>query len=225
MIEYLSTSYFTTLLNIFSAIAFIIVLIKTKAKIPLNHLFLIYATISIIQAVFTIVIEVYNPYNLGDTSIPENLYNIFTLAEILLFSLFYYLIIINKVFRAIILIIVVIMTIWINYLWLAKGHFNEVFKEITVIQTLCFIIFSLLYFYETLKTPTNQKLEQNPKFWIAIGFFLLCSFLFPLFLFLDQILEILPHVFFGIYSVNNIAYTILFICLIKATICQTKLAK
>lgn len=224
MIEFLSTSYFTSLLNLFSALGFVIVLIKTKAKIPLKNLFFVYALVSIIQALFTIIIEVYNPYNLGATYIPENLNNLFILCEILLFTLFYYLFIHNKTLRLIIVFAVTIILIWINYLWFIKGHFNEIYKQITVAQTFCFIVFSLFYFYETLKSQTLQQLDRSPIFWIATGFFVLCSFLFPLFLFLDQIVAILPHAFFGIYSVNNIAYTILFICLIKATLCQAKLA-
>jgi hypothetical protein len=224
MIEYLATSYFTTLLNVFSAIAFLLLLIRTKANIPLRPLFLIYAIISITQSIYTIITESYNPLNLRSTQIYENLVNIFSIVEIILFTIFYYSTLTKTYFKVSVIVLSFGLTLWISYIWIVLKGFNCVVREITVIQSLIIIIYSLLYFYEILRSQEVLKLKYNSTFWMATGFFLLSSFLFPLFLFLDQILKILPNVFYGIYSVNNIAYSILFICLIKATLCQPKLA-
>ncbi len=223
MIEYLSTSYFTTLLNVFSAIAFLIFLFKTKVDIPLKTFFLLYTVISITQSIYTIITESFNPMDLRSTTIYENLVNLFSISEILLLTLFYYRILTTSIFKASVIFLSLILMIWMSYIWIVLKGFNQVVREITVIQSFFIIIYSLFYFYEILKSREVLKLHYNPTFWIATGFFLLSSFLFPLFLFLDQILKILPNVFYGIYSVNNIAYFILFICLIKATICQPKL--
>jgi hypothetical protein len=224
MIEYLSTSYYTSLLNVFSAIAFLVFLFKAKSNIPLKTLFLLYAIISITQSMYTIITESFNPMNLKSTTLYENMVNIFSIVEIFLLTLFYYHILQKTIFKASVMFLSLSLIAWMGYIWIILKGFNNVVREITVIQSFFIIIYSLFYFYEILKSREVLKLQSSSTFWIATGFFLLSSFLFPLFLFLDQILKILPNVFYGIYSVNNIAYFILFICLIKATLCQPKLA-
>ncbi len=216
MIEYFSS---LTLSLIFT-LSFLIKGTLNKGSIPVKPFFIFYGCLSITQMVFSLLVTRLNFLYLNPTNAIEYSINIFNLIEIILFAYFFIKILKNPISKKIIFFSTLIFVLWILYRWFFEGLFGSVLRSITLIESFLFILFSLFYFSELLKFPTTYSLKYEPKFWIVIGIFLLCSLLFPLFLFKDYINLLAPNFYSSLYTANNIGYAILFYCLTKALQCS-----
>ncbi len=220
MYNFISSTLFTVVANILAAFVLTVVILKYRKNKNELQIFLPYAVISVLQTLFTIIIVSYNPLNLDNTSFVEYFINLFTVLEILIFSFFFYSIFQSKFVRQAIITVCGLFLLWFFYLWIYKGQMNIISDLPTVFETFFFISLCLFYFYELFKHPPTVRLVQSSTFWAVTGIFLLCSLLFPLFLFKDELLNVLPTIYLNFYAVNHIGYTVLFFCLIKATLCK-----
>lgn len=203
-----------------SLIFFVIGIFKNSFyNIPFKWFFILYVFLSFTQSLISLLARSgYN--NLYDSNFIEISINVFTLFEIILFTAFFLKVISDNNFQKIIALLVTPFIIWILYRWIFFYEYSIINKYITVIECAIFIIISLLYFIKVLKSPIEVKLNQNPTLWIVIGIFFLCIFLFPFYLFKDDIYQLFTTTYDTFFTIINIGYTVFFLCLLKSIQCQ-----
>lgn len=81
-----------------------------------------------------------------------------------------------------------------------------------VLESLLLIIFSLLYFYKTLRELKIKRLEQEPIFWISTGILIYFSGNFLIFICCNYIITSNPFLFtaWGLHAILNICLNLLF---------------
>jgi hypothetical protein len=120
----------------------------------------------------TVFVEIYGPmYTRVHHKSNVWIYNIFTPIEIIFYSWLFYNIYQNSVLKkvALFFIPVYLVAVIINQAFI-QGF--AVFHSYTMLLGDFFmVVFSCLYFYELLRSETQQHLLKIPSFWIVIGLF------------------------------------------------------
>lgn len=216
--------YLTIGATLISSLLFFIIAVfkKNQYVIPYKWYFIIYVFLSFIQSIFALAVR-FRFKHLLESNIIEISINIFTLFEILLFTSFFLKVITDIKFKKVILFLIIPFVISILYKWIILKEFAVFNKNITVTECVIFIIICLLYFINVLKSPIEKKLNQNPEVWIVIGIFFLFILLFPFYILQDEIYEIFIYGYETFFVIINIAYTVLFVCLLKSIQCQLNL--
>lgn len=175
-----------------------------------NYL-VIYLLVTTINEWVSFVRDLYNP----DVKVGLQ-YNIYFIFCILFFFLFYRNILLNKL--KIISFIISISSLL--YIIIFTHFLTEDFdKKIGIIAALFYIVNSLIWFYQKISLFDNQKITDDPNFWISTAILMWsCFFIFrvtPMF-FLDkndndflQVLKTIQNL------INIIMYGLFFIALVK----------
>lgn len=94
--------------------------------------------------------------------------------------------------------------------------------HIEVIEGLLIIVYCLYYFYELFALKPDKILIREPSFWAISGMLVLFSAITPLFLLFDYMRKNHIRMGYSLYSINNIAYCLLFITFIIAILLNKK---
>jgi hypothetical protein len=144
--------------------------------------------------------------------------SVFILVEFLIFLKFFNDIIILNNLRKKIKVIAVTFFIYLISMWIFTDAFYKNPSKVYLPESLCVLFFCFMYFFQIFRLPPELSLLNSPSFWITIGCLFYFSCTIPLF-FAYQILFFLPN-YYSIFSINYLAYTILFIFISKAFLCN-----
>ncbi len=111
---------------------------------------------------------------------------IFFLLETILFSFFYFNKIVNKKFRIIIVLLAVLSSFFFIKNIISGQNMDDVSGTV---QSLSFIVMSLLCYYYILSSLAIKKLTNSPLFWINSGVFIYFSGKFFVSLYLTKVLS------------------------------------
>ena len=100
--------------------------------------------------------------------------SLFTVLEYLFFTVFIYTNFKNKIFKQTRIVISLFFYVFciISY-FTAKGHFFDSLPA--SIESICIIIYCILYFYEELTNPDVSFIYSSKKFWIVASFLIYFS--------------------------------------------------
>ncbi len=113
----------------------------------------------------------------------------------------------------------------VGYHWLNADSLTKNPGSLTAVESFLILIPVLYYYYELFLFPAAKIIHREPTFWVVTGMFLFFSCITPLFLFLDKIDNYFSHAYKQIYIINFLSYSLLFVCLIIAYLCQIKTSK
>lgn len=215
----ISETFYTQPLTLLCAvIAFVIGLIHRNRFRELKFMF-VYSLSSILQ-ILSLYYDVY--FQLGH-NISIMTVNLFIIVESSVFFVFFRNIIKSRSVRMFIDFIFLMFATYVVLVWSSTKAFYKDPTRIYLPESLCILSFCFLYFFELFKLPAKPNLLQNPSFWITIGCLFYFSCTIPLF-FLDTILDFFPN-YNSFYSINYLAYSVLFLLIAKSYLCNPLLAK
>jgi hypothetical protein len=148
--------------------------------------------------------------------------NIFLLTEFSLLNYFLLNNISGKGKKITVTVICFIFLIYFSSYWLnSKVALYHFVPQIAVIESICLIIPSLLFFFDLFDYSKNLKLNNYAPFWIATGVLFYNSCSIPLFLLFPYFQTTMPIYLNTAFALNYILYTFLFILFIRAFLCKT----
>ena len=213
----IKASYYTQLLMGASSLLALILTIVNRKKFSELKFIWMYPLASLLQLLFfySMFLLKWPPKSRVEFS---NLsINIYILIEAALIYHFLFQIIILKKLRSILKIILAFFIIYLSIHWIANSFFYYPAKAFLV-QSFIILIPCSFYLIQLFKTPPTIDLLNTPAFWITIGLLFYFSSTFPLFLW-DSI-ESLSANYYSLYSINFVAYSILFLLIAKASTCK-----
>ena len=141
-----------------------------KINIKSLKVFFVY---SIFQVIFISLCS-YSIYELELYSIYIGLLRLHLFFEYTLITIFLYFILKSRNGKIILKLLYPLFFIYNIYDYLKNG--NDVFGDIpTVFEFLLFIIFIILYFFESMQTQIEEPVYKNTIFWICVGLFVYFS--------------------------------------------------
>lgn len=144
--------------------------------------------------------------------------SLFILIEFIIFLRFFDGIIILEKFKKYTKIIATIFILYVILTWLFTNAFYKHPSRLYLPQSLCILFFCFLYFLQIFRLSPELHLLNSPSFWITIGCLFYFSCTIPLF-FAYEVLDISPS-YYRLSSINYLAYTILFLFISKAFLCN-----
>ena len=108
----------------------------------------------------------------------------FTVIEFILISIYLYHILTSEVVKKLIFFFIPafsLFTIIIQFFIFSKGYSSIPL----IVESLLFIVFFIVFFYEKMKTINNYPLSQSLLFWISVGYFIYFSGNFFVILFMS----------------------------------------
>ena len=149
----------------------------------------------------------------------------FTLLELIIFSHFYYNLIINPTIKKLILLLNLIFIPFFVYMLIKDEKFYKTISEITqnlvyTTEGIILLLICLSYFIELFKRPPHLNLKNDPVFWVSTGllFFLSCTL--PFSILETQIRKNHSDLIYWMYPIFYIFYILLFLMIIRAYLCK-----
>jgi len=215
--EIISESFYTHPLMLSSALLACILGIIHRKKFQELQLIIFYPIASLIQGfiAYSSWASMENEENLKADVISESL---FILLEFLIVYDFFKKIIILNNLKKYIQIIFAFYIIYLLLMWLFTNSFYEHPIKVYLLESLCILFFCFIYLIQIFKLPPRLNLINDPPFWITIGCLFYFSCTIPLF-FAQSTLKVFPQ-HGSLYSINFLAYTILFLFISKAFLCN-----
>jgi hypothetical protein len=178
--------------------------------------FLLFKNRNIEKGLWVVFIYVFISFTIDNLfylfSIPKNkefyLFSIFTIIEYSLFSIFFYLYFKSVRFKQLIILGSFVFLVLAVYS-LSKG-INYRFDSLPAsMESILIISYSILFFYEQLKSQENSFIYSTKKFWIVIAIFLYMAATFILFVSTAYMSEEERIVYWPINLIANITKNIL----------------
>lgn len=213
----ISQSFYTQPLMIASALlAFIYALVHRKKFEELQLVFS-YPLASLIQMfMYYYVIRPQSDKQLHHLESTSR--SAFIVLEFLIFSNFFYKVMATRNLKRSIQLIFVAFCLYIIYVLTFTNSFYHSPNKIYLPEALCILSFCFLYFYQLFKLPPKPYLLNHPSFWFTTGCLFYFSCTIPLF-FVESIFSEIPDID-NLYAINYLAYTTLFLFIIKAFSCS-----
>lgn len=218
----ISDSFYTQPLMLLSALMASIIGIVRRKRIKEFRLLIAYPIASFIQGLVAFFYWVNSTEN-EQFEVDVISENIFILIESLIIYFFFKKIIVLKRIRIYIHVVFSIYILYLLSLWVFTNAFFFSPYKMYLIESVVTLSFCFLYLFQLFSLPPSVNLLESPAFWMTIGCLFYFSCTIPLF-FADSVLNIVP-VYHSLYSINFLAYTVLFLFISKAFLCdpaQTK---
>ena len=213
----LSDSFYTHVLMVISASLALILGLINRRKFKELTLMIFYPIASIVQC-FVAFYSWITDHDRGLLEADIISESIFILIEsFLLYNFFRQVIILKSLKKVVNLIFGIYFSILI-YIWISTTSFFAYSSKVYLFESFCILSFCFIYFYQLFRLPPKLDLLNVPSFWITIGCLFYFSCTVPLF-FMDSVLDWFPQ-YHNLYSINFLAYTILFILISKAFLCN-----
>src|SRR5215204_1550762 len=219
--ETIYSSFFTQPLMLLSAFVACVLGFVHRKKFPELKFMALYPMASLFQGLFTYYSWISENSTLSRADIISE--SLFIFFEFIIIFSFFDKVIILKKFKLYIRIIFVLHIVFILLMWTFTEAFHKHVYKTYLADSLCILSFCFLYFFQLFKLPPESNLLNSPSFWVTLGCLFYFSCTIPLF-FADSILIALPH-YYTLYSINFLAYTVLFLSISKAFLCNPVLRK
>lgn len=157
------------------------------------------------------------------SEVMNSLINLFLIFEFSLLFLFYQFEITNRIFKRIILVIGLAYVVLCTTRFIFIQGFFENISYFFAIHSLFILALGVTWVCFMFSDKPTANLPNNPALWVTAGAFVYFLSTIPLFLAAKFVFD--PQgiiIEAGIYSINYICYTILFILLTRAFLCRHK---
>jgi hypothetical protein len=215
--EIISLSFFTQPLMLLSALIACICGVIYRKKFQELKFMVFYPITSLIQGVITYYSWIFE-WNVKHWRVDLISESLFILVEFLIIFGFFEKVIILERLKLYVRVLFLLHIMYLLSMWIFTDAFYKHPYKIYLIDSLCILCFCFIYLYQLFKLPPELNLLNSPPFWITIGCLFYFSCTLPLF-FADSILTALPQ-YHTLYSINFLAYTILFLFISKAFLCN-----
>lgn len=201
---------------VLSALAALIIGIVHRKKLQDLKFMVLYPMVSLVQGLLTYYSWIHEKDKelWGTDTVSDSL---FILFEFLIIYQFFKKAIVIERLKLFIKIIFLFNVTYLLLMWVLTDTFYKNPSKIYLIDSLCILSFCFIYFFQLFRLPPKLNLLNNTQFWITIGLLFYFSCTIPLF-FADNILIVFPG-YYKLYSINFLAYTILFLFISKAFLC------
>lgn len=209
-----------SLMIIVGSIAIIIGAINSfKKKSPAYFkLFIIYIGCSIFQGFMSFYYEIYTtPINMDAISA-----NIFTLLEFVVFNTFFLSVLQSKLIKHTLTVLFFAFPTFCVFYWSEISSFYIFPYTVSVIEAFCFLLPCAFYFYEVFTKPPIDNLANQAPFWITTGMFFYFITIIPSFLIM-KFFEKNWHLFKNLALIGFFSTSLLYLLMIKAFLCRSKL--
>ena len=169
-----------------------------KREIKVIFIYLLYNFLNDAVAYYLIRMAHYDPYIL---------YDIFTIAELVFFCIFYLDTIKTKFIKKIIFLIIFCFIIYsiVDYFFISQ---NKSFNSTTSgAEAIIIILMCLYYFYAELKQVTSALIYTTKNFWVIIAFLIFLSGTFFLYIYTENMVQ--DNNFKTQYSIINSSFLVL----------------
>jgi len=151
--------------------------------------------------------------------------HLFTLIELLIFSDFFYKVLLSSFLRKVVrtltslfILIFIMGTLLKSQLQLNTAH--KMINTFYTFQAIFLILFCILYFIELFKKPPVLNLFEEPSFWVTTGLFFFTSCTLPYSLLENQI-DLNYHEYaVELFAIFHVFYSLFFIMIIRAYLCK-----
>lgn len=215
-------SFYTHPLMLLSALIALAIGIQRRSRLKGLKLLILYPLATIIQGLIAYLSWAFdhNPVEDEVDIVSENL---FVLVESVILYIFFKNIIVIKRIKGYIHLSFCIFLVYTITLWIFSDAFYWAPNKIYLVES-CFVLFvSFTYLYQIFILPPSTDLFRSSEFWVTMGCVFYFSCTIPLFI-IDSIHEYFSA-FHSLYSINFLAYAILFACVSKAFLCMPKRVK
>jgi hypothetical protein len=210
----ISQSFYTQLLMILSALIAVIIGTVFRKKNQTSRVLVLYPAASLIQSF----LAYYAFFTRQDRTIESISTNLFILVEFLIIYHFFHLIIVLPNLKKFIRLTFALFIAYIFLMWSFTNTFLKYPIKIFLFESLCILFFCFIFFIQLFRLPPKLDLVNDSSFWITIGCLFYFSCTTPLF-FIDSTFKVLPQ-YHNFYSINFLAYAILFLFISKAFLCR-----
>jgi hypothetical protein len=211
MIEYFSKFYFTVPVQFIITICFVVACVLNYKKLGPLKILLLYAAISLAQAILAIYISVYTEINYQKVQLVQMSISIFTVVELILFYLFILKSISLGKIKACIKILLCLFIAYTGLYWSLTDSFNTTSSFLTLIESYFIVLACLLYYYQLIVSPPILQIPENPTFWVITGMLSLMVFIIPIVLNRRNIFMKDLKIYNNVYLINFIGYIALYI--------------
>jgi hypothetical protein len=218
--SYVEELLLTILIVSLTSLLCLFFLFKSRKKYPFYKKFEIY-----VCSYFLLILIDFNPFDLPrpiHQSIFANADNLFTLLELIIYTLFFFPLFTVKQKRFSYMLIATYFIFFIFLTVLGNLHDRLMgFKnEIYVLQSLIIITYCVFYYINIFTDASGLILKKEATFWITTGVFCMLLGILPFSIAENYLMTSYRNSWIILSSIYNLLYTLNFIMLIKASLCK-----
>jgi len=218
-----STYYYTDVLEAFVALSAGIIGFIRRKKFKELTFFYIYPLASSFQSIYFYVFDQTSDYRMEETILSNNIsIALFLITELTIIYLFLKQILFSRAIKAMLGFVLILYYVLILYFSIFLKIPKLPIPELFIAQAVLIVPPTTFYFYELFKIVPKLDLLREPAFWICTGvlIYFLCTL--PLFLSKNSIFDLIGNINYDttVYCINYIFYSILFLFIIKAYLCD-----
>jgi len=216
--HFLSSKYYVPVFLLVICLTTSVIVFRKKQRFAILKWFPFYMLISAIQMIISFICAIY----LTPRAFVINNYSIFLFVIIELY-IFYNLtlqLLNNEIFKRSMRIIQYLFLFFTVYSWTQIDFSESISRSFYIIDSVCMIIACLFYFFEIFTLAPSTKLSNQPSFWVMIGFSFLSICTLPFYTLENFLFENLPDVYNKVCTLSYVFYSLLFILIAKAFLCQ-----
>lgn len=221
ILDYSKSLYYTDLIELAISIIAYVFCIVNKNKIQGIREFSIYPLSSSLQLIFNLILTIATQYIDIHLANQLSLFSIesFLLIEVYTFYKLFHLYTTNNKLKKILKIIVIIFIFQHSITHIL--NFSSIIEKIIYnINSVVVLSLASVQLYNFFSSNKIKILFSHPIFWIIVGVYIYFLATIPIFSILEYIISDTSGNIFGLYSINHIAYSILFILIVIATKCK-----
>jgi hypothetical protein len=218
ILKYLSETYFTCTLNLLVAFLLGVVGIRYRTKHPIIKNFAYYGWASFMQI---ILYSVLYSYNIENKALYKKIsINVFILIEFIVVYQFLIQAIRYSKIKTFMLLLLPLFIIYIILLHVKDTSFE--LTEVYILEAILIIVPCCIYFFQLFESSRIEDLKNTPEFWVNAGLLFYFGLTLPLFAFDNWLREHRILKSTGLYAINYISYSVLYMLIIKGYLCNAK---
>lgn len=206
-------SFYTQAFMILVAVLGIIVSVTYRGKFAALKFMPVYFSASVVQ---TLCIY-YSTVSDEGKKLERVFASLFILIEFLVLYSFFHKVIVMKNLRQIQTFIFLFFGLYVVFACIFTNALFLNPDKLYLPQSVAILVFCLLYFLQIFSLPPKYVLPSDPAFWVATGclFYFACTI--PLFF--VEVFDLIPY-YHSIYSINYLSYSVFFVLITKAFLCN-----
>jgi hypothetical protein len=226
----LDKSFYTMPLMIVFIVLFLVVAVRYRAPKKTYRFFILYGILFLVENTGGIIMLLFDKVLIKNNTFTSTLGNYSVLCflqiEFLIFYTFFYYQFSQKHIQHKIAVTGKGCSLAVVLLTAYAGIFpfpltiKSLTAYISVFNSVLILIPAFYYFYTLFIEPPTKNLLHEPTFWITTGIAFLHGLNIPLFFIETYAIKQFIVVWYSIYSINYIAYCVLFILLIISLLCK-----
>ena len=212
----LAQTYYTIPVMVGFQFAAGIISFRNRHKFPELRSFYLYPLIGILQTIISLSSMIFLDQTISDR-IEQFSVNIFSISEATLFLLLSVRVLIIRKSKTVIKVLYIGFIVYTIYLIFFTDEIFHNSSRVICAESSVILTATYFYLFEIFSVQTSEKITDHPAFWINIGFLFVFSCTLPITT-LDFFRRTVS--FYYLYYVNFITYSILYLLIIRAYLCN-----